>query len=251
VTARAGTLRRRRKRSFVTRVRILWVFIVVIAGAAAYGAYTLITLPALRVQSVDIQVDGLAVKKSEVLQAASIDRTRNIWLLDTTRMKRRIEAIPYVDAANVRRIPPAQLAIAVTEREPAACVLSGSRLVTIDHERRILQNGCARRLALQIVLHDATLGAPGSVANPPTLAELLVDGRVLRDAGVDTRSIGQDSYGQLVAIDTRGIQLLFGDDADVADKAKLVAPVLGAAGRGRSIRAVDLRAPATPTVQFK
>jgi cell division septal protein FtsQ len=251
VTARPGTLLRRRKRSLVTRLRIFWVFIVIIVGLTAYGTYTLITLPALRVQSVDVQLDGLAVTKDEVLRAANVDRTRNAWLLDTTQIARRIEAIPYVDRANVRRIPPAQIAIAVSEREPAACVRSGSRLVTIDRERRILQNGCARSSALQIVLRDAPLGAPGNVADPPALAALLADGRVLRDAGVDARSVGQDTYGQLVAVDTRGIQLLFGSDADVAQKAKLVAPVLGAAGRGRAIRTLDLRAPATPTIQFR
>jgi hypothetical protein len=251
VTARPGTRRRSRRRSFVTRLRIFWVFIVAIVGAVAYGSYLLITLPALRVQSVDVQIDGLAVKKSEVLQAANIDRTRNTWLLDTTHMTRRIEAIPYVDTANVRRILPAQIAIAVTEREPAACVRSGARAVTIDRDRRILQDGCVRASVLQIVLRDATLGAPGSFANPPALPALLADGRVLRDAGIDARSIGQDSYGQLVAVDTRGIQLLFGSDADVAEKARLVAPVLGAAGPGRTIRAIDLRAPATPTVQFR
>ncbi len=251
MTARPGTLRRRRKRSLLTRLRIFWVFIVIVVGLTAYGTYTLITLPALRVQSVDVQLDGPAVTKNEVLRAANIDRTRNAWLLDTTQMARRIEAIPYVDRAYVRRIPPAHIAIAVSEREPAACVRSGSQLVTIDRGRRILQTGCAGSSVLQIVLRDAPLGAPGSVADPPALAALLADGRVLRDAGVDARSVGQDSYGQLVAVDTRGIQLLFGSDADVAQKAKLVAPVLGAAGRGRAIRAIDLRAPATPTIQFR
>ena len=251
MTTRARALRRRRRRSLVTRLRIMWVFIVVIAGALAYGTYALITLPALRVQSVDVQIDGLAVTKSEVLQAANVDRTRNTWLLDTKSMKRRIEAIPYVDVASVRRIPPARLTIAVTQREPAACVRSGSRLVTIDRERRVLQDGCVPASALMIVSRDVRLGLPGSFANAATLAALLADGRVLRDAGVQTRSIGTDSYGGLVAVDTRGIQLLFGSDADVAVKAKLVAPVLDAAGRAGSIRAVDLRAPATPTVQFK
>jgi cell division protein FtsQ len=228
------------------------VFVVIIASAIAYGAYTLITLPALRVQSVDIAIDGLAVKQSEVLKAADIDRTRNAWLLDTNAIRRRIEAIPYVDTADIRRIPPARIAIAVTEREPAACVRSGSRLVTIDRERRILQDGCARASALQIVLHDAAaLAAPGNTASPPALAQLLADGQVLREAGVDTRSIAQDPFGQLVAVDMQGIQLLFGSDADVAEKAKLVGPVLGAAGQSRSIRVIDLRAPATPTVQFR
>lgn len=251
MTARPGVARRRRRRSLVTRLRIFWLFIVAIVGAVAYGTYALVTLPALRVQGVDVHIDGLAVRTDQVMQAASIDRSRNAWLLDTSGIARRIEAIPYVATASVRRIPPATIAIAVTEREPAACVRGASRLVTIDRERRILQDGCARASALQIGLRDVTLGAPGSVANSATLAGLLADGRVLRDAGVDTRSIGQDAYGQLVAVDTGGIELLLGSDADVAQKAKLVAPVLGAAGHGRPIRAIDLRAPATPTVQFR
>ncbi|MGD0475052.1 MAG: FtsQ-type POTRA domain-containing protein [Candidatus Velthaea sp.] len=251
MTAGEGAARRRRKRSIVTRLRIFWVFIVIVAGAAAYGAYALITLPALRVSAVDVQIAGRVVQKPDVVRAANIDRTRNAWLLDTGAIARRIEAIPYVDRATVRRIPPARVVIAVSEREPVACVRGGSRVVTIDRTQRILQDGCARASALQIVLRDATLGGPGSLASPPALAALLDDGRTLRDAGVQTRSIAVDSYGQLVAVDTRGIQLLLGDDADVAEKAKLVAPVIGAATPGRSIRAVDLRAPTTPTVQFK
>jgi cell division septal protein FtsQ len=251
VSAGPGALRRRRKRSFVTRLRILWVFIVVIVVAAAYGGYVLVTLPALRVQSVDVRSDGHAVTPGEVLRAANIDRSRNAWLLDTNHMRQRIEAIPYVGTATVRRIPPANIAIDVSEREPAACVRSGTRLVTVDRDRRILQGGCARASALQIVLHAGELGNPGSTANPPALGQLLADGLVLSDAGVETRSISQDPYGQLVAVDTRGIQLLFGSDADVATKAKLVAPVLGAAQPGRSIRAIDLRAPSTPTVVFR
>jgi hypothetical protein len=251
VSIRSGALRRRRKRSLATRLRVFWVFIVLIVGTLAYAGYYVVTLPALRVGSVDVQIAGLAVNEREVLAAAAIDHRANLWLIDTGALARRIEAIPYVDRASVRRSPPAQLMIAVTEREPAACIRSGAQVVTIDRERRILQRGCARESALRITLRDVALGAPGTLAASPALASLLADGRALAAANIAVRSIGQDAFGGLVAVDNRGIDLLFGNDGDVAQKAKLVAPVLAAARPDRAIRALDLRAPATPTIQFR
>jgi cell division septal protein FtsQ len=251
VSARSGALRRRRKPSFATRLRICWVFIVLGAGAAGYAAYLLVTLPALRVHVVEVRIDGPIVSERQVLRAANIDRARNVWLLDTAQIARRIEAIPYVDAVTVRRVPPAQLTITVTERELAACVRSGTRVVSIDGNRRILQDGCGEPDAIRVVLRNAALGPPGSFAASAALAVLLADARVLRDANIGLRALSQDRFGQLVAVDDKGIQLLFGADVDVAEKAKLVAPVLAAASPGRVIRAIDLRAPATPTVQFR
>jgi hypothetical protein len=251
VTARSGALRRRRKPSIATRLRVFWVFIVVIGGLTAYAGYVLVTRPALRVHGIDVEIDGLAVNERQVLQAADIDRGANVWLLDTGRMAAHIEALPYVDTATVQRVPPAALAIHVTEREPAACVQDGTRLVTIDSRRRLLQNGCARASAIRIVLRAGHLGVPGSVADSPALATLLADGRQLAAANVPVRSLREDAYGQLVAEGARGIEFLLGDDADLAQKAKLIAPVVAAAPAGRAIRAIDLRAPATPTVEFR
>jgi cell division protein FtsQ len=247
-------MRRRHKRSFATRLRVFWVFIVLIvavAGAATYVSYLLVTLPALRVHAVAVSIDGSAVSEREVLRAANIDRDANIWLLDTARIAARVAAIPYVDTAIVRRSPPARITIAVTLREPAACVQSGAQMVTIDASRRILQTGCARPSALRIALSGASLGPPGTVAASPAVASLLADGRVLNVADVGIRSIRQDAFGQLVAVGAGGVELLFGDEADLAQKARLVAPVLAAAPRGRAIRSIDLRAPATPTVEFR
>jgi cell division septal protein FtsQ len=250
VTTRSGALRRRRKPSLATRLRIFWVFIVLIVGALSYSVFAFITWPALRVHAISVDIDGLAVTKRDVLDAARIEADRNVWLLDTGKIARRIEAIPYVEAASVRRIPPADIAIAVSEREPAACVRAGSALVTIDRTRRILQTGCARPSALEISVPAAVVGAPGSMARAPDVATLLGDAQVLRDANIELRSIREDRFGQIIASDTGGIELLLGADADLAEKAKLVAPVLAAA-RGRKLRAVDLRAPATPTVEFR
>ena len=248
---RSNALRRRRKPSFATRLKIAWVFILTIVAAAGYAGYLLVTLPQLRVAAVDISIDGLAVTRAQVVRAAAINHNANIWLLDTAQIARRIEAIPYVAHADVMRMPPAQLALHVTEREPAACVHSGARVVTVDRALRILQNGCARTSAVAIELHTGMLGAPGSFENSPSVATLLNDSRTLAEARVSVRAIHEDHFGGIVAVAPDGITFLFGSDTNLDEKAKLVAPVLAAAARAHAIRTIDLRAPATPTVQFR
>ena len=106
MTAGSGALRRRRRPSLTTRLRIAWVFLVLIFASLAYGGYVLVTLPALRVHAIRVRIDGLKVNENQVLAAADIDRSGNLWLLNTAQIARRIEAIPYVDRATVRRIPP-------------------------------------------------------------------------------------------------------------------------------------------------
>jgi hypothetical protein len=49
-----------------------------------------------------------------------------------------------------------------------------------------------------------------------------------------------------------GIQIRFGDDDDLDRKRRLIAPILAQLGpRLADVRAVDLRAPGTPVVDFR
>ncbi len=251
MTTRSSALRRRRKPSLVTRLRIRWVFIACAVGAVGYLGYLFVTLPAFRARTVDVRIDGLNVSQREVLAAAHLDRDANIWLLDTAAMVRRIEAIPYVGSAGVRRVPPAHLAIVVSEREPVACVTNGAHVVTIDRARRILQAGCARRDVVPLLETSAALGPPGSSAGAPAVAELLADAQTLADANIAVRSLREDRFGELVATDGSGVELEFGSDADLADKARLIHPIVAATSPKRTIRAIDVRAPTTPTVLFR
>lgn len=251
MSARSSALRRRRKPSLAIRLKVFWVFIVAGIALASYGGYLLVTLPQLRVGAVDIRIAGRTLTGREVLAAAAVDRHSNVWLLDTAKIERRIEALPYVDRARVRRIPPAELRIAVTEREPAACVRSGAHVVTIDSSRRVLQAGCARPGALQIRLKESLPNAPGSYASGPALAALLADGRILGAAGIAVSAIQHDDFGGVLAVTEAGIRLVLGDDGDLAEKVKLVEPVLAATRAGHVVRALDLRAPATPIVEYR
>jgi len=240
-------LRRRSKRSLATRIRIVWVIALLVLIAAGGLAYALITAPQFRISEVDTQIEGREIARSEVLARAHIDAGENIWLIGAHAAARRIETIPYVLDARVERRLPAPVAITVTQRTPVACLGARSPL-TIDATLRVLADGCARPGLVRI---DAPLppARPGATIDDTNLAALVRDAAMLASAGLTLRSVGRDAFGALVAVDATGLQLLFGDDADLAAKVALVGPIRQAAKR--PLRSVDLRAPATPVVSYR
>jgi hypothetical protein len=251
MSTRVRQLRGRKKPTFASRLRMFWIFIVVALALVGYGLYALATLPQLRVHDVTVHGAGDVVSESEVLSAAHIDRSANAWLLNGGAIEKRIEAIPYVNAAHISRIPPADVTIEITLRAPVACLSSRTRIVTIDDAPRVLQDGCVAASLGRIDLPDIALGPPGTQATDPSLAGLLADSRVLAQAHVDVQSVSRDQFGGLVARDRTGVELLFGADTDLAQKAALVAPVRASIAKERPVRAIDLRAPGTPVVDFK
>lgn len=250
MSTRPRALRRRKKPSLLARVRVFWLLIVVVLVALAYGAYTLVTLPQLRVQNVAVEIGGHAVTQRAVLDAAHIDRETNAWLLNTHAIAARIETIPYVASAHVSRRPPASVVIAVTQRVPVACVYDRTRVVTIDDAPRILQDGCAFQTLPRIDLTNVRLGAPGARVDDAGVGSLLTDVGTLAAAHIAVRSVGHDRFDGLDAVDATGVRLRFGKESDLAKKAALVGPVR-AATSGRRIAVIDLRAPGTPIVEFK
>jgi hypothetical protein len=252
MTVRAKALRRRTKRSLAGRIRTLWVLaalalVVVLAlGAAVANA------PQLRVRSVDAIVpSGGPLTKRVVLAAARIDPGANLWLLDTGAIRRRLEALPYVATAAVHRaqFPRPAVSLEVTLRRPAGCVRSAGGTVTIDATARVLQTGC---VSASLPLVESGTGpsvAPGATLTAPQIDRLLADARAI-GRHVSVRIVRRDRFGGLEAVDSRGVLLQFGSDADLPAKLALVEPIRNSVAHGRPLRAIDLRAPTTPVVEF-
>ena len=251
---RARVLPRRRKPSLAARVRPFWILIVILAALAAWGGAWLVRSPWFRVARVGIDVPlASPVSREDVRRAAAIVPGANVWLLNTGAMRRRIEAIPYVDRASVHRgqFPQPFVELTATVRRPSACVRAGDRVVTIDATSRVLQAGCAAESAARIDAGEAKVPAPGGSIADRDITRLLADARTLADAGVTVRSLPRDRWGGLEAVDVTGVILRFGDDADLTQKAGLVQPVRAGIGSKRVVRAIDLRAPKTPVVEFR
>jgi hypothetical protein len=252
VSARARALRRRTKPSLTARLRALWIVAALAALALFAIGVAVANAPQLRVRGVEASVPaGGPVSRNDVLAAAHVDPDANLWLLDTGAIRSRIEAIPYVATASVHRtqFPQPAVTLEVTLREPTECVLVGGRALTVDAAARVLQTGCATPALPRVAVSGVPAVAPGATLSGAEVDRLLADTRTI-DAHVPIRLVRRDGFGGLEAVDSRGVLLRFGADGDLAEKVALVEPIRAGAAHGRPLRVIDLRAPATPVVEF-
>jgi cell division septal protein FtsQ len=233
-------------------MRRFWVLGTLLGCALAAGGYILATLPVFRLHEL-VVTGNTRVSRDEIVARAAVDPDRNVWLMEPREIERRIEAIPYVRTARVHRRPPGRIWIDVVERRPEACVRDAAgHEFQVDDDLRVLEEVCTPEVGLTYDLRGSLEGAgPGTFVRDPELVTLAADARSL-SPGDRYRDFSHDGYGQLQATMQDGIQIRFGDDDDLDRKQRLIAPILAELGpRTAAVRAVDLRAPSTPVVQFR
>lgn len=249
------TPRRRSRRSIGKLVRRFWILAVLLVVFIGWGASRIVALPAFRVTSV--AVTGLSagshVSRADVIARAAIDTQSNVWLLDRGAIARRIEAIPYVASAHIVVRPPAAVTLDIRERPIDGCVRDGAfHSLTIDADRRVLDDRCDAADALRYDVRTRLDVRPGAYVRDRELIALQDDRRALGPAGDSYRTYSHDPFGELVATLRDGVVVKFGEDDDLDRKERLVGPILAqVGGAGRPIRALDVRAVATPVVEYR
>jgi cell division septal protein FtsQ len=228
---------------------VLGVAVIVVVGGALWA---LASLPAFCLHA--LTVTGTShVERGEVLARAALDPHANIWLLDTSAAERRIEGIPYVLAAHVHRRPPGDVWIDVTERRPTACVRdSAGHELLVDVALRVLEEICTPGYALTYDVRARLDAGAGAFLDDPELRALQADAAALAADGDRYSAFSHDAFGQLQATMQSGIQVRFGDDDDLERKQRLIGPILAELGpRALDVRTLDVRAPATPVVEYR
>jgi cell division protein FtsQ len=244
--------KRRSRPSLRARLRRFWLVGAVGLVAVAWGGWRLVTLPALRMES--LAITGLErVARSDVLARAHLDATTNVWLWNRAAIARRIEALPYVETARVVVRPLANVWIEIAERRPVACLReAGGRAYTLDRAARVLADGCGAGLTLAYVLRANLRPSLGEFLHDRELATLQRDGETLSAAGDHFRTLSHDAFGQLDATLPDGILVRFGADTDLDRKQRLIEPILAELGsRAGNVGTVDLRAPTAPIVVYR
>jgi cell division protein FtsQ len=242
---------RRRKPSAASRLRPFWIVMVLALALVAAFGYAFVEAPALR--PAQIAVEGnRAVSREEILSRARVDMEMNLWLQNTDAMRARIEQIPQIADAHVRRLPPARLVIAVTERVPFAIVRSGRSEGVVDCALRVLAP-VSRAAALPVLAGSPGIALhPGAFLTQHTLKALRDDQVILASKHIGATVLAHDRFGGLVVTLRSGVRVLFGDERDLEEKTALVDPILEQiARRGRPIKAIDLRALQTPVVDYE
>lgn len=245
-----SAVRRRAKSSLIVRLRVFWIFIVILLIAAGFAGFRIATWPGFFPKN--IAVFGTShVTAADVLKLAAIPNGRNVWLIDKHAAEARVDALPWVQTTRVHRSLPASVRIVVVERTPAACLQAGSARYLVDAGGHVIETSC-NAAPRAVVLGWQSLGPQhaGSLVDVSTLTRFLADVQTLRAHHLEPVYTGFDRFGGLEATLGGGITVRFGDDRDLAQKAALVDPILQAYGkRTRDVAVIDLRAPSTPVVE--
>ena len=242
---------RRTKTSAAVRLRPYRVLIVLgllaVAGAIAF----VVTWPGFAPKNVTVSGNRL-IPAAEIVARARVSSHVNLWLQDPAAMERRVETIPYVAVAAVRRIPPSTVAIWVQERTPFAVVVFGTQASFVDRDLRVL--GPAPAGSELPVFSLPKIAAPdaGTFLTDEDERALFDDYAALVAAHVFPRGLSYDRFGGLVATLPQGVMVFFGESTDLEKKFALVNPILAQAQRGgRRLATIDVRAPNTPVVTYR
>lgn len=245
------TATRRSKSTAAARLRPFWILIVLGALVVAGLTVFCITWPGFAPKAVTVGGNKI-VPRAEILQRAGISMHLNLWLQSPHAIAARVEAIPYVARADVHRVPPATIAIWVTERAPFAILRGNGDEALADKTLRVLGPVPAGAALPVFDLGKVPLPEPGSPATAGRATALRDDYDTLVGAHVVPVALGFDRFGGLVATLSDGIEILLGDDEDLAAKVPLIDPILAQiVHKTRSVVAVDLRAPGTPVLVYR
>lgn len=206
--------------------RLLWV-----VGAAAVALVVIVAVDSALLDIDEITLSGSThADVDALLDAAGVARGDALVTLDLGAVERRIEAMPWVDAAAVERDLPGSLSISITERVPSTMVAAGDSAALIDGDGRILAVGDTTAMTSEFAA--AVPNGPAPVAVQTTSVDGLVPGRdvggdIALATGLASR-LADDPPGAVAAvvIDDGGLALelrtggevVLGDTTDLDQK---------------------------------
>lgn len=243
ILERRQRVRSEHRQRRLRRTIVLAVVVALLVVGVLVERSSLVALDEVRV------VGTQRLSADEVRKAADLPLGTSTLRLRLSQAKTRVEALPLVAEATLRRLDPLTIEITVIEREPAMMVVAGSRAVLIDETGVLLVEGREPDL-LTIELPAPTPLPPLGEQPAPTtaLGNAVAFHRQLsgplRSEIVRYRASGPaDLEADLVG----GIRAILGEAVRVDEKARALGAVLEDLGT-EPASAIDVRAPGAPVV---
>lgn len=190
----------------------------------------------------EIQVVGAANERiAAVERAAGIERGDSIVTMLPGRIAGNVSDLPWIDSVSVTRDFPTTVQIRVTERLPVGWLRTGSRVLVVDDEARVLWQADVPVAGLPELVGAADVARPGGRIRPVVLAAAA--GALGPDLRARTATATL-SDGTLMVQVVDGPQLRFGAPSRLAAKARVAAAVLDALAGPATF--VDVTVPAAP-----
>ncbi len=221
--------------------RRLRVLVAAMAVVCTVGiAYLVVTSPLL-------DVDRITVTGTQRLSAADIRTATGVrlheplLLVDGGAVARRVEALPWVAHASVRRDLPGTLRVSVTEYEPSVYVRASGGVLLVAPNGRVLARAAQAPSAMVEVRGLRRAPAPGELLAPTEAAGVV--GRL--PAALGQQVVAVDVHDGFTLVLARGGEVRFGTPSDVEAKGDATLAVLAHLGAAR-FAYIDVSDPQRP-----
>ena len=187
--------------------------------------------------------------KDKILALANIDMKKNIYLINTTQIKKNLEKDNYIKSAIVKRKFPREITILIHERIPVASIPAPGGYVIIDENATALsivqdETKIKKPLINGIQIKDVKLQDVIHVKNQDELENILKIIKYISSLNL----LDNISYVDLAKLDDismttkSGITVRFGSIKNIEYKAKLLNQILiNLSTKGKTSGTLDMR----------
>jgi cell division protein FtsQ len=240
LTARAAEVRkvRRQRRKSVVVVLLALSF----AAAAGVGV---IRSPLMAIDSVSVQGAEM-VDEAAIVGAAAVPLGTPLLDLPIEATEQRVQALPEIRSATVKRNLNGRIDVIVTEREPTMALRSGAGFVLVDDDgRQVRTTDIPPDGFLPVIGLEAT-GVPGDPAPPGSTSVLRLMDEITPPvrAAVSEVIVAGD---QLALRLSAGGRAVLGDDNELAAKVVSLETLLLSVDL-RCVHEIDLTVPSAPAL---
>ncbi len=239
IRARRIEVRRDEGRRRLRRLGFLATAVLLLA--VGYGV---VHSPLLGVRKLRVS-GGEHTPASLILRASGLRRGAAMVDVSTVTAERRIEALPWVAKARVRKSWPGTIRIDVTERRAVAQVPAGSQWLSVDRSGRVLEMRDERRNDLLALPWDGPPGQPGATLS--LSRDLLALAAALPPA-FETKVEGVQGSGSSIALELAGgATVRLGDGAALRQKLIAALTIIGTPA-GACASVINVEVPSAPTL---
>jgi cell division protein FtsQ len=240
LTARSAALRkirRQRRRSVV--IVLVTITVTALAGLAVLRS------PWLAVDGVEVSGTSM-VSAGDVLERAAVPLHTPLVDLDVEVIAARVEGMPEVRSAVVRRRLDGIVVIEVTEREPTMALKTSAGFVLVDDDGRQVRTTTVAPDGFLPVIGLEASGVPGDPAPPGSTSVL----RLMEHITPQVRAEVSDvivTGDELALTLTDGGRVLLGDDRELNAKVISLETLLLSVDL-RCLHEIDLTVPSAPAI---
>lgn len=250
------------------------VFAVVVAAALVAFGFKEASDPRLAFSR--LEVTGEAhTPAAAIADAAGFADGTNVWLLDAAAAKQRIEALPWIASAVIRRSWPNRVRAQVTERSPVVRVLvegdsaeeapaaggPSAAEALVDATGRVLDVSALsardprdeQQAALPLIrLDPSPAGVEPGAQMPGDDFQQAYDAFVqLRALGLRVSEVDLKAATGITVTSDDGLRAILGDADDLARKVTLFKAIVPKITAPQNVVYVDLRSVRAPTVLYR